>query len=81
MKKHFAAIAENGILLELTNTTGEARTNLSVYCHNLLGEEYFGGKAYLYKIENLPAGETVTVEAVDCIPGIAEAAYTEGKSE
>lgn len=71
-------ISENGMLLEVTNRTDTELSNLKIYCHNLLGEEYFGGKSYPYEINNLPAGETVTVEALDCILGIAEAAYTEG---
>ena len=71
-------ITENGMLLEVTNSTDTELSNLKIYCHNLLGEEYFGGKSYPYEINNLPAGETVTVEALDCILGIAEAAYTEG---
>lgn len=71
-------ITENGMLLDVTNSTDTELSNLKIYCHNLLGEEYFGGKSYPYEINNLPAGETVTVEALDCILGIAEAAYTEG---
>jgi len=71
-------IRENGMRIDVTNSTDAELTNLTIYCHNLLGGEYFGGKSYSYKINNLPAGETVTVEALDCILGIAEAAYTEG---
>lgn len=71
-------ISENGMLIDVTNSTDTELSNLKIYCHNLLGEEYFGGKSYPYEINNLPAGETVTVEALDCILGIAEAAYTEG---
>ena len=71
-------IRENGMRIDVTNNTDAELTNLTIYCHNVLGEEYFGGKSYPYEINNLPAGETVTVEALDCILGIAEAAYTEG---
>ena len=71
-------ITEHGMLIDVTNNTGAELTNLKINCHNLLGEEYFGGKSYPYEINNLPDGETVTVEALDCVLGIAEVAYTEG---
>ena len=78
LRDNGVSISENGMTIAVTNTSDEALTKLRIYCHNLLGEEYFGGEAYPYEINNLPAGETVTVEALDCILGIAEAAYTEG---
>lgn len=75
------SITENGILMEVTNDTAAALDHLTIYCHNLLGDAYFGGTAYPYVINNIPSGATVTVEAQDCILGIAEAAYTEGNQE
>lgn len=62
----------NGMTVTLTNNSDKALTNLVVYCRSPLDEEYFGGIAYKYTVNSLPPHGTVTVDAVDCILGIAE---------
>lgn len=62
----------DGIAVTVTNVTDAALTDIDVYCRSPLDEAYFGGVAYSYKIENLPARASVTVDAADCIFGIAE---------
>lgn len=65
-------VSVEGIEVTLTNNTGEDIPELEVYCRSPLNEEYFGGIAYCYKINDFSAGETTTVEAADCILGMAE---------
>lgn len=66
------SVSVDGMTVSLTNTSGEDISELVVYCHSLLDEEYFGGITYMYTINDLPAGETATVTAVDCILGMTE---------
>lgn len=65
----------NGMELLLTNTSGRDIRNIVLYCHNSLGDEYFGGIAYPYEINGLPAGESTTLAAADCLLGMAEVSY------
>lgn len=55
----------------LTNHSAEDMENLTVYCHCLLEEEYFGGLTYSYSVEKIPAGESVVFDALDCYLGEA----------
>ena len=66
-----------GTTVTLTNQTDQELFNLVVYCRCPLGEEYFGGVTYQYIIKNLPARGTATVDAVDCILGMAEVVRVE----
>lgn len=61
-----------GVTVTVTNTSGEDLNNIVVYCRNLFDQDFFGGVTYQYTINELPAGESTTVEAWDCILGIAE---------
>lgn len=56
----------------LTNISGEELTNLNVYCHCLFEEAYFGGLTYIYPVESIPAGESITLQAEECYLGQAE---------
>lgn len=71
------AVAVAGTQITLTNQTGEDISELVVYCRSPLGEDYFGGITYQYPVSNLPANGSVTVDAVDCILGIAEVIHIE----
>ena len=62
-----------GMVITLTNNTDEVLSQVDVYCHNVLGTEYFGGITYQYTVNDLPAAGTTTVQAADCILGMAEA--------
>ncbi|MGN0998724.1 MAG: hypothetical protein ACI4PO_04155 [Faecousia sp.] len=64
--------AVDGIHVTLTNISGQDISQIVVYCRGILGEEYFGGVTYSYTVTNLPAGESITVDATDCILGMAE---------
>ena len=58
--------------ITVLNLTNEELNDLSIYCHCLFEDAYFGGVTYCYPVENLPAGESVTIEADDCYMGTAE---------
>lgn len=60
-----------GTAVTLTNVSGEDLTDLTVRCHTLFEEAYFGGLAYSYPVDRLPVGESVTLEAEDCYLGEA----------
>lgn len=62
----------DGIHITLTNTSDQDLSEIVVYCRSLLGEDYFGGITYQYIATDLPAGESTTVDATDCILGMAE---------
>lgn len=70
-----------GSSVALTNQTDQPLTNLVIYCRNILGTEYFGGVTYQYTIEKIPAHETVTLEAVDCILGLVDVVRVEMSDE
>lgn len=65
-------VSVDGITVTLTNQTGQDIPELTVYCHSLIGEEFFGGITYAYKVENLSANDTVVIETPECIMGLAE---------
>ena len=65
----------SGTRIQLTNTTDAPIPPFVLYCHDLLGEEYFGGKAYAYHVNTIPVGETVTIDATDSIIGMVGAVY------
>ena len=62
----------DGMMITITNDTAQDIPELIVYCRTPLGEEYFGGIAYEYKVTDLPAKGSTTILAADCIMGLAE---------
>ena len=64
-----------GTQVVLTNETGESLPPFVLYCHDLLSEEYFGGKAYAYNVNTIPSGQSVTIDAADSLIGIIDAVY------
>lgn len=64
-------VSVNMMDVTLTNVSGEELSNLEVRCHNMVDGILFGGTAYVYPIENLISGGTVTVTAFDCFLGDA----------
>lgn len=57
----------------LTNTSGETLENLTVDCHCLLNDAYFGGRTYSYAVPSIAAGSSVTIQAEECYLGEAAA--------
>ena len=66
------AVSVDGVNVTVTNNTGHDISKLVISCRCPLDEDYFGGIAYQYTINDLPANESATIEAWDCILGIAE---------
>lgn len=66
------SVEVNDTVITIQNLTQNEITDLTVCCHCLFEEVYFGGLTYNYPVESIPAGESVTVEAVDCYMGTAE---------
>lgn len=64
-------LSVDGVTITLKNNTDQEIPELKIYCRSPFDEEYFGGIAYEYTV-NLPAYERTTVEALDCILGLAE---------
>lgn len=72
MREEDVAVSVTGTHITLENKSGGELTNLVVYCHCTLGDQYFGGITYTYTVNHLAAGETAELDAVDCILGLAE---------
>ena len=72
MNEDKITVAVEGIQVILANNTDEQIDEIVVYCRSTLGDQYFGGITYMYTVNNLPAGGTAEVMALDCILGLAE---------
>lgn len=68
-------VKAEGMKLTLTNNTEKDLNDLIVKCHILFNEAFFGGNTYSYPVEKIPAGESVEVDAPDCILGDAKAVW------
>ena len=55
----------------LTNNSEEDLTDLLLHCHCVIDDACFGGLTYTYPIESIPAGQSASVDAVDCYLGQA----------
>lgn len=55
----------------LTNHSEEDLSNLLLHCHCVIDDAYFGGLTYTYPIASIPAGQSASVDAVDCYLGQA----------
>ena len=60
-----------GVEVTLTNTSDSAIPAGELRCHMVLNGIYFGGTSYAYPVAALPAGQSVTVTAADCLLGDA----------
>lgn len=72
MSENQLAVSVDGTVITLQNKTNESLSNIVVYCHSTLGDQYFGGITYTYSLQTLPANGSAEVDAVDCILGLAE---------
>ncbi len=72
MKDDQISLSVEGTLITLQNNTSNEISNIVVHCHSTLGDQYFGGIAYEYALQNLPINETAEIDAADCILGLAE---------
>lgn len=74
-----ASVEDTTITIE--NLTGEEITDLTVGCHCLFEDTYFGGVTYSYPTGRIPAGGQVTVDAADCYMGSAEVVWISKNEE
>lgn len=72
LMEDMVAITVEGTSITVQNLTDRDLSQLTVYCHDMMGEYCYGGSTYQYTIELLPAGETVTLIAEDFEFGQAE---------
>lgn len=63
----------------LHNLSSDNLTDLSVGCHCLFDDVYFGGLTYSYDVGELSANQSITVDADDCYLGSAEVVYITNK--
>lgn len=63
------------------NLTGEEITDVTVGCHCLFEDTYFGGVTYSYPAGAIPADSIITVDASDCYMGTAEVVCISKKEE
>lgn len=63
------------------NLTGEEITDVTVGCHCLFEDTYFGGVTYSYPAGAIPADSKITVDASDCYMGTAEVVCISKKEE
>lgn len=66
------AVSVEGMSVKVQNLTGSEISELVIYCRCPLGEDFFGGITYQYPITSLPANGSTTVDAWDCVLGMAE---------
>ena len=59
-------VESSGMVIRLTNHSMEELFGVSVICHSVLDDFYFGGLAYNYHAGDVSAGETVEITAIDC---------------
>lgn len=74
-----ASVEDTTITIE--NLTGEEITDLTVGCHCLFEDTYFGGVTYSYPTGTIPAGGQATVDAADCYMGTAEVVWISNNEE
>lgn len=70
-------VEEDGIQINITNTSEESISKVIVYCHGPFEGEYFGGIARKYELQGLAAGETKEIIAEDFFLGVAEVVHVE----
>lgn len=58
-----------GVEVNLSNGSDSAVPAGELRCHILLNGIYFGGTSYAYPVDEIPAGSSTTVTAIDCILG------------
>lgn len=74
-------VSVEGMEVTIENTADEELMGIDVYCRNVFYEQYFGGMAYKYTIEKIPAGESQTITATDSILGVVEVVYVDAKQK
>jgi len=64
----------DGLTVTVTNDRQEDITGMDVVCHGSFGTAYYGGVTYVYTIEKLEPGESVSTVVSECLLGMVEVA-------
>lgn len=64
-----------GTNVTLTNCTDSELSDLTLWCHSMMADSYFGGQAFAYPVEAIAPGESVVVDAADCFLGETAAVW------
>lgn len=59
----------DNMTITLTNCSDQELTQFDVCCHSMLDGICFGGLTYSYPVDSLPAGASISVDALDCYLG------------
>ena len=65
-------VSVEGMTITVKNTSSKKLGDIAVYYRDIFNERYFGGKAYIYNIENLSAGKSTTFTAEESLLGVIE---------
>lgn len=69
---HQIAVDVEGTTITIANQSEEIVSGVTVECHCLFDDVYYGGQTYNYPIDEISPGGAVVVEAEDCYLGTAE---------
>lgn len=62
----------DGMTITIKNKSDRDLFHVTVVCHCMMDDTSYGGRKYNYLVDKLPAGQTATIEAVDCYFGEAK---------
>ena len=62
----------NGLTVTVVNNSTDDLSQIDVYCRDVFGESYFGGTTYKHTIDELPAGQSTTIDVNDSMIGMIE---------
>lgn len=65
-------ISVDGTTVTLENISGQTLSGIDIYCRDVFNDEYFGGVAYKYTIDKLPAGESTAVTVSASVMGLTD---------
>lgn len=65
-----------GMMITLKNASSADLNDIDVYYRDVFDDKYFGGMTYIYNIEHLSAGESITVTAEDSLLGVIDVVRT-----
>lgn len=68
------AVSADGLTVTVTNESQAEITQIDVFCHGTFGTGYYGGVTYVYTIEKLEPGESVSTQVTECLLGLVDVA-------
>ena len=68
------AVGIDGLTVTVTNESQTEINRMDVLCHGSFGTAYYGGVTYVYTIEKLEPGESISTMVSECLLGMVEVA-------